>query len=183
MELDFQKIVDCEVCGNTRHIRNGRRVSRCECFVEHMRNMKVRALGLKSIECSKHVIDRIGESIVLVGGYEHCQKIVGGVVYASPVDFGTRVVAAYDIAEHFLGHVEDDVGIAHFCVSDLLVVFLAFNSMTNRVLGDMIVHIVQSRRLAGRPTWFAVPPSPNIGKLYGAAVKALVNSLPKVKLG
>ena len=176
---------DCDQCGNTRHIRRGKKFVRCICIIEELRRKKVAQYNTSVTPKGTTLVNFIRESLVVVGSVETLAPYIAGVSRDSPQDFTIRTVHAYDLVSSFFGESVTDAkgGLEVFGVPDLLIILLGFTNLTNKLLGDMLQQVYASRVLRGKSTWFVAPSlETNLESLYGAGIEEELASLRKLSL-
>lgn len=175
---------NCPKCGNTRHVRIGKKFVRCKCVVEEMRERKMKSFGFSGDYKSTSLVEYVKTSLVLVGPYNIQAPFIAGVYHDVPLDFTVRTEYVYELSESFLGHTsKEEEGLEVFTIPDLLVLLLGFTELTNRSLGNMIQHVFRNREIRGKATWFGIPRTTvNLKGLYGKNVVQIVDELDKIDL-
>ena len=177
---------DCEICGNTRHVRCGKVFERCVCIEKELKRRKVAKYTTSVVpDTEGGLVERRKESLLLVGSMKEHTPYIAGVYQDSPTNFTINTLHAYDMVSAFFGETKSgDRGLTTFVTPDLLIVLLGFTELTNKMLGDMLQHVYASRTLKDKATWFAVPNARfDIAKMFGDKLDVEISGMAHVSVG
>lgn len=184
------RIPDCEECENTGLVydEETKKVVPCGCVESTLRRARVEAVGGKGAEVrvvaelQTAFVERSDVLLVSPCRSDYMAAVLGIVASLPPqAEFEVKVVQAYELASIFFDR--KSTGVDVVMTPGLLVVALAFTTITNSMLDEILAHVYETRALKKRRTWFVVPSTEAIGKLqnlYGGQTAAIARSMQKM---